>query len=373
MAVRARSAPEARIPSNKARRSGAATPTYPARRTVAVTDDTLTGPRAHATPPSPGSTGSPAEPEAQATPESPPTPATTWREAPGLLLRGGLIGMAEGVPGISGGTVALIVGLFDRLIDAAGNTVHLLRVALSTLLRRSAPGELRLAARAVDVRFMVPVLAGMAVMLLITLGTVAPLLEQYPVQVNAVFFGMIAVSVLVPLRMMRHRPRAKEYAFMAFGVVAGLGISMLPQADVINPPLWLVFAGAALAINALVLPGLSGSYVLLMLGLYIPVHHALDSRDMAFILTFAAGAAIGLGCFVKLLQWLLHHRRGVTLALLAGLMAGSLRTLWPWTDGTAAVAPPSAGAALAAIGLALAGAAVVGAALWWERRHGLIA
>lgn len=280
--------------------------------------------------------------------------------------------MAEGVPGISGGTVALIVGLFDRLIDTAGNAVHLLRVALATVLRRATPADLRVAARGVDLRFLVPVLAGMAIMLLVTLSTVAPLLEQHPVQVSAVFFGMIAVSVLVPLRMMHHRLGAAEYACMALGVVVGLGISLLPQADVANPPLWLVFLGAALAINALVLPGLSGSYVLLMLGLYIPVNNALASRDWAFILTFVVGAAIGLGCFVKLLQWLLHHRRGVTLALLAGLMAGSLRTLWPWADGSTALAPPNAGAALAALGLAAAGAAVVGVALWWEARRGII-
>lgn len=299
-----------------------------------------------------------------------PAPPTTWRQAPRLLVSGGLIGMAEGVPGISGGTVALIIGLFDQLIDAAGNTVHALRVAVGVLLRRNDRAELGEAARAIDIRFLVPVLAGMAVMLLVTLRTVAPLLEQHPVHVLAVFFGMIAVSVLVPLRMMPHRPSRRDLGIMAVGVLVGLAVTALPRVEVASPSLWLVFFGAALAINALVLPGLSGSYVLVLLGLYVPVHHALDARDMGFILTFVAGAAVGLGTFVKLMQWLLHHRRQVTLAFLAGLMAGSLRSFWPWTDGQdVAVAPPSGSAFLLALALAAAGAAVVGAALYWEHRR----
>lgn len=327
-----------------------------------MTDDTLTGPR----------TPDPPEPARPAGDDAPAAPATTWREAPGLLLRGGLVGMAEGVPGISGGTVALIVGLFDRLIDVAGDTVHAARVALGVLLRRRGAEELRAALRAIDLRLLAPVLAGMAVMLLVTLRTVAPLLERYPVQVSAVFFGMIAVSVLVPLRMMHARPGPRELVFLVLGVGLGLGVSFLPRVDVVDPPLWLVFLGAALAINALVLPGLSGSYVLLVMGLYVPVHHALDSRDWAFILTFVAGAAIGLGSFVKLLQWLLHRRRDLTLALLAGLMAGSLRTLWPWVADHATLAPPSVAEGVTALGLAVAGAGVVGAALWWESRRGIL-
>ncbi|WP_158277232.1 DUF368 domain-containing protein [Serinibacter arcticus] len=302
--------------------------------------------------------------------EAPAVARATWRDAPGLMLRGGFVGMAEGVPGISGGTIALVVGLFDRLIDSAGQLVHALRVTVSAALRRSEGREVRAAFGVIDWRFLAPVLLGMAVVLVATLSLLAPLLEAHPVQVSSVFLGMIAVSILVPLRMMPHRPSPRDLLLIAGGAVVAFGLTSLPRVDVAQPPLWLVFVGAAIAINALVVPGVSGSFVLLTLGLYIPVQAALADRDLVFILTFAAGAAVGLGSFVKVLQWLLHHRRQVFLAVVTGLMIGSLRSLWPWQDGTTLLAPPSASAVGVSALLALAGGAVVWLALAWERRHG---
>lgn len=277
--------------------------------------------------------------------------------------------MAEGVPGISGGTIALVAGLFDRLIDSAGQLVHALRVLVGTVLRRREPGEVRAAFAVIDGRFLAPVLAGMAIALVATLSLLAPLLEAHPVQVSSVFLGMIAVSILVPVRMMPHRPRPRDLLLVLGGAVVAFALTSLPRLDLDRPPLWLVFVGAAIAINALVVPGVSGSFVLLTLGLYIPVQAALAERDLAFILTFAAGAAVGLGSFVKVLQWLLHHRRQVFLAVVTGLMIGSLRSLWPWQDGTTLLALPSAGDLGVSVLLALGGGALVWLALAWERRH----
>ncbi|WP_265520203.1 DUF368 domain-containing protein [Oerskovia flava] len=311
-----------------------------------------------------------AVPPAQDAPSGDAAPQrSSWRSAPSFVVRGGMVGVAESVPGISGGTVALVVGLYDGLIDAAGQTLHAGRELVRGVVRREGLASGRRALREVDWPMLLPVLVGMATFLLVSLQIVAPLLEAHPVPVRAVFFGMIAVSVLVPLRLLPGRFRVVDGALLALGAAVAFLLTGLPPADLVDPPLWLVFVGAAIAINALVLPGVSGSFILLAMGLYIPVQQALSDRDLQFVGVFALGAAVGLGSFVKLLQWLLHHRRQVTMATLAGLMVGSLRALWPWQDEAAGLEAPS-GSVAATVALALAGAAVAGLAIWWESRGG---
>jgi putative membrane protein len=296
-----------------------------------------------------------------------PSAGTAWSQAPGLAVRGGLVGMAESVPGISGGTVALVVGLYDRLLEAASQVVHALRELVGGVVRGEGLRPARRALRAVDWRFLVPVALGMVTVLLVSLSVIAPLLESQPVVMRSIFFGMIAVSVLVPLRMMPSRFRGLDVVLLLGGAVAAFVLSGLPPAEVADPSLWYVFLGAAVAINALVLPGISGSFLLVVMGLYVPVQQALADRDLAFVGAFMLGAAVGLGSFVKLLHWLLESRRQGTMAVLAGLMVGSLRALWPWQDADGALqAPPDAAALVGPVLLAVAGAAVVGAALWWE-------
>lgn len=283
-------------------------------------------------------------------------------------MRGGLVGAAESVPGISGGTIALVVGLYDALLGAASQLVHAGRELVQGVAGRRGLRPAGAALRQIDWPFLVPVLAGMAVVLLVSLSTIAPLLESNPVPMRALFFGMIAVSVSVPVRMMPRRFGALDVVLLLAGAVAAFFLTGLPASEIDDPPLWLVFVGAAVAINALVLPGVSGSFVLLAMGLYVPVQQALHDRDLAFVGVFLLGAAIGLGSFVKLLHWLLEERRQGTMALLAGLMVGSLRSLWPWQDDAGALLAPSGGIALPVL-LAVAGAAVVLVAIWWEARR----
>lgn len=280
------------------------------------------------------------------------------------------MGTAESVPGISGGTIALVVGLYDGLIDAASQLVHALRELVTGIARRRGVGAGLRALKEINWPLLVPVLLGMAVMLLLSLKLVAPLLESNPVPTRSVFFGMIVVSIAVPLRMMPDRFSARDGLLFAVAAVVGFTLAGLPQADVGEPQLWYVFLGAALAINALILPGVSGSYLLLVMGLYIPVQHALDARDLAFIGVFALGAMIGLGSFVKVLQWLLHRHRQVTMAAIGGLMLGSLRSLWPWQhEETQALLAPTT-SVVGPILLAVAGAGVVLIAMIWEARVG---
>lgn len=297
---------------------------------------------------------------------------TSWRSAPFNAVRGGAIGAAEGVPGISGGTIALVVGLYDQLIDAAGELLHAARALVTGAGRRQGLGPGLRALKEIDWPLLLPVFAGMAAVLLLTLKTVAPLLESRPVPMRALFFGMIAVSIAVPIRMMPQRFRALDVVLLLVAAVAAFFLTGLPESEIADPSLWLVFFGAAVAINALVLPGVSGSFLLLAMGLYVHVQHALDELDLAFIAVFALGAMVSLGSFVKLLQWLLHHRRQATMAVLAGLMLGSLRSLWPWQTEQHTLQAPS-GWLVGPILLALLGAALVLAAMIWESKQHRVA
>ncbi|GAB3220460.1 DUF368 domain-containing protein [Glycomyces halotolerans] len=297
-----------------------------------------------------------------------PRPRTPWRSAPFNAVRGGAIGAAEGVPGVSGGTIALVVGLYDQLIDAAGELLHAVRALVSGAVRREGFGAGLRALKAIDWPLLAPVGAGMVTVLLLTIKTVAPLLESEPVPMLALFFGMIAASIAVPLRMLPRRFRALDAVLFAAAAVTAFFLTGLPPSELSDPPLWLVFVGAAIAINALVLPGVSGSFLLLAMGLYVHVEHALDELDLAFMAVFGLGAMFGLGSFVKLLQWLLHQRRQATMAVLAGLMCGSLRSLWPWqTEGNDLLAP--SGSIVGPILLALLGAGIILAAMFWESKQ----
>ncbi|GIG40258.1 DUF368 domain-containing protein [Cellulomonas phragmiteti] len=303
-----------------------------------------------------------------AAPPATAPPRRSWRRAPLDAVRGGLIGAAESVPGISGGTIALVVGLYDELVTAAGHLVHAVRALVTGVVRRRGVGDALAALRQVDWRLLVPVLGGMVVVLLVSLRTLAPLLESHPVPTRAVFFGMILASVAVPLGMLPGRLRVRDVVLLALGVVVAFGLTGLAPVEVADPSLWYVFLGAAVAINALVLPGVSGSALLVVLGLYVPVQAAVENLDLAFVGAFALGAVVGLGSFVKLLQWLLRERRQATMAVLAGLMVGSLRALWPWQDGERGLLAPSGDVGVPVL-LAVAGAAVVATLVVWERRR----
>ena len=147
-------------------------------------------------------------------------------------------------------------------------------------------------------------------------------------------------------------------------------ITGLPPGSIDNPSPIVIMLAAAAAVCALVVPGVSGSFLLLSIGLYEPTIQALNDRDVAYIGAFILGALIGLGSFVTLLKWLLEHRAGITLAIVTGLMLGSLRALWPWqTEDRDLLAPDSL--LLPVIAIAAAGAVFVVVLLFIERRLGI--
>lgn len=285
--------------------------------------------------------------------------------APGHVLRGMAMGVAEVVPGVSGGTVALVLGIYERLIDGAGHVVTALRLSV-TGRRAEARAELRRA----HWTTIVPALAGMVTAVVVAARLVEPVIEDHPVGARAVFFGLVLFSIVVPARMVgRWAPRDVATAVLA--AVAAFVLTGLPPGGDVTPRLVVVTLAAAVAICALVLPGVSGSFLLLTLGLYQPTLAAVNDRDVVYLGAFALGAAVGLSLFVKALQTALHRHHALTLALMTGLMVGSLRALWPWQDEDRGLLAPDDGALpmlALAVGAGLAVTAVLVLQAHAERR-----
>ena len=270
------------------------------------------------------------------------------------VVRGGLIGLAELVPGISGGTVALIVGIYERALHNG------------SLLLDLAKERTREAARRVDWAFLAAVGVGMLTAVFTMSSVLHGFVEGHPQVARGLFLGMVAVSLLVPVGMMdrRHVRRRLPLLVVLFllGAAAaffGTGVTSAPRED---PSLVVLFFAGMIAVCALVLPGLSGSFLLLAFGLYQPVMGSLSAREWPVIITFALGALLGLVLFVRVLDHLMSRHRTVTLTVMAGLMAGSLRALWPWQDDDAALLAPSGNIGPVLVAVAV-GAAVVAALL----------
>lgn len=274
---------------------------------------------------------------------------------PWSLARGVLVGAAEALPGTSGGTIALVTGVYETAVTGAGHTVAALRHVVTD--RARARTELR----RVQWSVIVPLLIGMVPGLLVTVRFVAPLLEEHPVPVYALFLGMTAAALSVPLRTIGTRWRARELVGAAVVAAAVFLLVGLPPQHL--DPTWpVVFLAAAVAACALALPGTSGSFLLLTFGLYQPTLAALNDRDWGYVAVFVAGIAVGLGCFVSGLQWLLEHRRRGTLVLMSGVVLGALRALWPWQTDDRVLLAPDGQVALAALTCVIGAAGVLGLA-----------
>jgi putative membrane protein len=275
-------------------------------------------------------------------------------------LRGFLIGVAEVIPGVSGGTIALIVGAYQRIIDsAAAFTKGLLQ--LRTLNFKGVKKEFN----KIDLALLVPLGIGMLSAIVLAAAALAPLLESEPEIMRGLFFGMILASLYVPYKMAAKSWVTKDYAVGLAAAALAFGLTSLPRAAEFEPSLLIVFLGASVAICALALPGVSGSFLLLTLGLYAPTIAAVNDRNLTYLLVFVLGAIVGLGAFSTLLSWLLENKRQVTLVIMTGLMLGSLRALWPWQEQQGEVLAPTSVEPLWSL---FAGVVVVGGLILWQSR-----
>lgn len=244
-------------------------------------------------------------------------------------FRGSLIGTAEALPGISGGTVALITGVYERLIEGAGHLSSAARLAAADLPRGRGLRRAGQEAGRADWALITWLLLGMVAGLLLSARLLAPLVEEQQQYAYAVFFGLVLASLWIPYTGSGRRWSVRDHVLAL--AMAGLAfwLTSLSLGGAADNPLAVLGSGAV-AVCALVLPGLSGSFLLLALGMYEPTIDAVNERDLAYIGVFGAGAVLGLALFVRLLRWLLENHHHATLVVLTGVMAGSLRALWPW-------------------------------------------
>jgi putative membrane protein len=294
----------------------------------------------------------------------PPAARVDGFSLPYVVACGLAMGSADVVPGVSGGSMAFILGIYGRLLEAiAGFDLTLL-----ALLGR---GEWKPAAARIHLGFLLPLVAGLAGSVLVMVRPITWMYAEHPVFLFAFFFGLILGAILL---IARHAHwGAQGMVAMAAGVA--LALLLVTQAPVTMPhdPLTLFWSGAV-AIMAMILPGISGSFLLLVLGQYQYVMEGVKALDLPVLLPFAAGCAVGLISFVRLLRWLLHRFHGQVVALLVGFMAGSLWKIWPFRtviESTrnakgklivlrdALAAPPDTGSLLVALLLAAAGVALV--------------
>lgn len=234
--------------------------------------------------------------------------------------KGVIMGVADAVPGVSGGTMALITGIYERLIAA----LAALRIDTA---RQALKGDWAGAWQRLDGAFLLSLGLGILLSLFATLQLMHWLLEQAPQLVWAFFAGLILASLLVLMR--RHRWQWVDLPLLAAGTAIAVGIALSTSLNLSPTPLWLVIGGA-LAISAMLLPGISGSFILLLLGLYPAVVEAVSERNLVIVAWVALGCVLGLLVFSRLLNALLARWHDRVLGFMLGFVLGALLKVWPW-------------------------------------------
>ena len=239
-----------------------------------------------------------------------------------LLLKGFVIGSANVVPGVSGGTMALILGIYEKLIDS----LH--QLSERSLYQKLFRGKVSQALTQVHAPFLALVIVGALIALISLARVVEQLLSSYPTFVYSFFFGLILASIWFVLTMIDVRKPRVILGFLLGSVFAFLLVGLSPTTA--PTAIWFIFLSGALAFCTLILPGISGSFVLLLLGNYSFMLNAVNERDLFTLIVFGLGGLVGLLGFAKLLNWLFKHYYNMSIAILAGFMLGSLRRIWPW-------------------------------------------
>lgn len=238
-----------------------------------------------------------------------------------LGLKGCAMGMADVVPGVSGGTIAFISGIYEELIESI-RSVDL--QALRLLVR----GRFRELWRHINGRFLLPVLLGIATAIFSLARLMTYLLATHPIAVWSFFFGLIVASALLVAKQVG-RWNVQSIAALVAGIAAAWWITVATPAETPDT-WWFILLAGAVAICAMILPGISGAFILLLLGKYQFIMQAVGDVNIPVIMIFVAGAAAGIVAFSHLLSWLLKHWHDVTVCVLMGFMIGSLNKVWPW-------------------------------------------
>ena len=233
------------------------------------------------------------------------------------------MGAANVIPGVSGGTMALILGIYEELINA-------IRSINLKFLRRITHFNIKEELSSVSWPFLVPVGLGVLLATFSLAEVLSWLLDRYPVVVWSFFFGLILSSVIAVSRVIKQW-RIPTIVAIAVGTITAYGLFGVIPVSTPNAP-WFIFVSGFIAICAMILPGISGAYILVLLGKYHYILEALNNKDFFTLFIIGTGALVGLISFAQILGWLLKRYHDLTMAILIGLMCGSLRKIWPWKE-----------------------------------------
>jgi len=277
------------------------------------------------------------------------------------VVRGLLMGSVYVVPGGDGGTVALVLGIYERLI----RSLHAGAAALGYLLR----GRFRDAVRRlgdVDWPFLLPLAAGIIVAAVTVASVIDRLLDDHPVATAAAFVGLVLGAAVIAWRLVERWTRARYAVVAVTAALTFFALGFRPD-EFTDPGLAAFFGAGVVSLVALILPGFSGSTALITIGMYQPFLDAVTERDFVAIGAFLLGGVLCLAAMSTMLDALLHSRHDTVVAALIGLMVGSLRALWPWQGESGSMSAPSDwGAPLL---LAIAGFVMVAGIGWWAGRR----
>ncbi|GGW65402.1 DUF368 domain-containing protein [Alishewanella tabrizica] len=245
------------------------------------------------------------------------------------MIKGMAMGAADVVPGVSGGTLAFILGIYDRLLNAIsafnGKAVQLVF-----------KGRFQLFWQHIDGTFLVCLFTGILLSIFSLASGISWLLEHRPVPLWAFFNGLMLTALPFLLRAVNWT--LWRSVLFVIGIAFAIAIGMLAPVQV-QPASWMFFIAGAIAICAMILPGISGSFILLVSGMYAPVILAVRELQLSVLLLFTSGCVVGLLSFSHFLKWLLQRYHDATLALLTGVVVGAMYRLWPWQQGTTMYSP----------------------------------
>lgn len=243
-------------------------------------------------------------------------------------LKGMAMGVAEVIPGVSGGTIAFITGIYERLLNV-------IKAIGPELWKGWKADGVKGLWKALDGNFLVALVSGMVLGIVVGVFLITYLLDTYPLLVWSYFFGLILVSALFVARQIKEWNGMRILGITIGAVVAYYITITVPGAG--NPALYYVFFSGSIAVSALLLPGISGSFILLLMGMYTYVIPTLksalktfDPADLAILLAFGAGMLVGMIVFSRVLSWTFKRYHDATLAVLTGFLLGSLNKIWPW-------------------------------------------
>lgn len=249
----------------------------------------------------------------------------TFKDYITISLKGIGMGAADVVPGVSGGTIAFITGIYEELI----NSIKSVNLASLKLLFQ---GKIKEFWNTINGTFLISLLLGIWFSVLSLSKLLKFLLENYPVLIWSFFFGLIVASTIFVAKAIKKWEIGTIIAGIA-GIIIAYWITVISPAEA-NTSYPFIFLSGAVAICAMILPGISGSFILVLMGMYKFILGAVSDLKILVILTFMAGAGIGIVAFSNVLSWLLRKYHNLTIALLAGFMVGSLNKVWPWKQVT---------------------------------------